>query len=70
MTTLREAIVLRLGVVGKSLYELVVESGKFEVYSYDVDPPKSALGFSTNPLTSLAFPCSSLTHGLSWPLGP
>ncbi len=42
-------LVAGLGEVGRPIYELLAESGKFEVYGVDIDPSRTVHGFDEVP---------------------
>jgi len=44
-----KVLVIGLGEVGRPIYELVLESGRYEVYGYDRDPARSVDGFDEIP---------------------
>jgi len=39
--SMQSVLVIGLGEVGRPIYEIIKESGKFDVYGYDIDPNKS-----------------------------
>lgn len=53
-------LVVGLGEVGKPIYELLVESGQYEVYGYDIDKSKTVNRLSDIPnkvdILHVAFP--------------
>ncbi|NPA97694.1 MAG: GDP-mannose dehydrogenase [Crenarchaeota archaeon] len=46
---MERVLVIGLGEVGKPLYEIAKECGRFEVYGYDVDPSKSVDSLESIP---------------------
>jgi len=56
-------LVLGLGEVGKPLYEIILKSGRYVVYGYDVNPDKSrnSLDEIEKPvdIMHVCYPCSS-----------
>ncbi len=46
---MQRVVVVGLGEVGRPLYEIIAESGKYEVYGYDVDKAKTIHGLNDIP---------------------
>ena len=59
---MEKVLVIGLGEVGKPLYELIKESGRFEVYGYDIDPRKIPQSQGEIPqhidIMHICYPCS------------
>ncbi len=56
-------LVLGLGEVGKPIYDIIVESSKYEVYGFDIDEKKTIHKFNEIPVPEdvlhVCYPCSS-----------
>jgi len=57
----KSVLVIGLGEVDMAIYEIFVESGKYNVYGYDVDKTKSINSILSIPahinFVHIAFPC-------------
>jgi len=63
MNSHESALVVGLGEVGSAIYDILSESGKYNVYGYDIDESKSVNSISEIPVPinflHIAFPCSN-----------